>query len=240
MANLAGRAALVTGGSKGIGRAIAASLADAGADVALCSRNAREAQRVAAELASSAAGRVVGIGGDVRKLDDVRKMVAQTVERFEGLDILVANAGVGGGFGSVDEITPESWHHVIDTNLTGVYYCCHEAVPEMRKRGAGWIITIGSLAGRYAFAGGTAYNASKFGLLGFTEALMLDVRDHGIRVSCIMPGTVDTYFNEKAPSGESWKLAPADVARVVLQLVEHEDRSLPSRVELRPSQPKRG
>jgi NAD(P)-dependent dehydrogenase (short-subunit alcohol dehydrogenase family) len=152
---------------------------------------------------------------------------------------LVANAGVGGGFGPIDEIPVDDWQRVIDTNLTGVYYCCHLAVPEMKQRGGGWIITIGSLAGRYAFAGGTAYNASKFGLVGFTEALMLDVREHNIRVSCIMPGSVDTYFNDREPSGESWKLAPGDVARVVRQLLEHEERSLPSRVELRPLRPQR-
>jgi NAD(P)-dependent dehydrogenase (short-subunit alcohol dehydrogenase family) len=172
-------------------------------------------------------------------LEDVKRLMATTVKELGGLDILIANAGVGGGFGRVDEIEPEAWHQVIDTNLTGVFYCCHVAVPELRKRGGGWIITIASLAGRYAFAGGTAYNASKFGLLGFTEALMLDLRDHGIRVSCIMPGSVNTYFNDKEPSGESWKLAPDDVARAVIQLLAHEDRALPSRVELRPSRPKR-
>jgi NAD(P)-dependent dehydrogenase (short-subunit alcohol dehydrogenase family) len=180
------------------------------------------------------------VSADVRDLDEVKALVRRAVEEFGGIDILIANAGVGGGFGPVDEITPEQWHQVIDTNLSGVYYCCHEAVPQLEKRGGGWIITIGSLAGRYAFAGGTAYNASKFGLVGFTEALMLDVRDRNIRVSCIMPGTVDTFFNEKEPSGESWKLAPDDVAKTVLQLCAHEDRSLPSRVELRPSRPKRG
>jgi 3-oxoacyl-[acyl-carrier protein] reductase len=175
----------------------------------------------------------------VRNEDDVRRLFDTTVQKFGGLDILIANAGVGGGFGAVDELAPDTWRRVIDTNLTGVYYCCHMAVPEMKRRGGGWIITIGSLAGRYAFAGGTAYNASKFGLLGFTEALMLDLREHDIRVSCIMPGSVDTYFNESEPSGESWKLAPDDVARTVRQLLEHEQRSLPSRVELRPSRPKR-
>ncbi len=240
MADLGGKAAIVTGGSKGIGRAIAATLAEAGADVVLCSRRGAEAEKAAGELADAGSGRVVGLQADVRSLEEVERLVTTAVQEFGGLDILVANAGVGGGFGPVDEIPPEAWHQVIDTNLTGVYYCCHVAVPELKKRGGGWIITIGSLAGRYAFAGGTAYNASKFGLLGFTEALMLDVREHGIRVSCIMPGSVDTYFNDKQPSGESWKLAPDDVARAVRHLIEHEDRALPSRVELRPSRPKRG
>jgi NAD(P)-dependent dehydrogenase (short-subunit alcohol dehydrogenase family) len=239
MLDLKGKAALVTGGSKGIGHAIASSLAAAGADVALCARSAAEAERSGKEIDGAGGGRVVGLGVDVRRMEDVRQLVRTAVKEFGGVDILIANAGVGGGFGSVDEIEPEAWHQVIDTNLTGVYYCCHEVVPEMKKRGGGWIITIGSLAGRYAFAGGTAYNASKFGLLGFTEALMLDVREHDIRVSCVMPGTVDTHFNERDPSGESWKLTSDDVARTVLQLLNHEQRSLPSRVELRPSRPRR-
>jgi 3-oxoacyl-[acyl-carrier protein] reductase len=206
MADLTGKVAVVTGGSKGIGRAIARAMCERGADVALCSRHESEALRAAQELDSGGGGRALGIAADVRK--------------------------------PVDEIEPETWHRVIDTNLTGVYYCCREAVPELRKRGRGWIITIASLAGRYAFAGGTAYNASKFGLIGFTEALMLDLRDHGIRVSCVMPGSVNTHFNDREPSGESWKLAPDDVARAVTQLLAHEDRALPSRLELRPSQPK--
>ncbi|MGD2155068.1 MAG: SDR family oxidoreductase [Gemmatimonadales bacterium] len=239
MGDLEGKVAVVTGGSKGIGRAIARALCEAGADVALCSRDESEALRAAEELGSGGCGRALGIAADVRKLEDVKGLMATAVAEFGGLDILIANAGVGGGFGPVDEIEPDVWHQVIDTNLTGVYHCCHEAVPELKKRGGGWIITVASLAGRYAFAGGTAYNASKFGLLGFTEALMLDLRDHGIRVSCVMPGSVDTHFNDREPSGESWKLAPDDVARAVIQLLAHEDRALPSRVELRPSRPQR-
>jgi NAD(P)-dependent dehydrogenase (short-subunit alcohol dehydrogenase family) len=247
MLDLRGKVAIVTGGSKGIGHAIGAALVGSGADVVLCSRDESEAERAAAEIAKVGAaggdlevGRALGIEADVRKLDDVRRLIAAALEEFGGLDILIANAGVGGGFNRVDEIDPDVWEAVIGTNLTGVFYCCHEAVPELKKRGGGWIITIGSLAGRYAFAGGTAYNASKFGLIGFTEALMLDVRHDGIRVSCIMPGTVDTYFGDREPGGDSWKLTPADVARTVLQLLEHEERALPSRIELRPSQPQRG
>lgn len=239
MSPLNGKTAIVTGASKGIGRAIGALLVEQGADVVLCSRNGAEAEAAASSLKQSGGGRALGVACDVRREDDVRRLFDTTVQKFGGLDILIANAGVGGGFGAVDELAPDTWRQVIDTNLTGVYYCCHMAVPEMKRRGGGWIITIGSLAGRYAFAGGTAYNASKFGLLGFTEALMLDVREHDIRVSCIMPGSVDTYFNESEPSGESWKLAPDDVARTVRQLLEHEQRSLPSRVELRPSRPRK-
>lgn len=245
MLDLNGKVAIVTGGSKGIGRGIATALSEAGADVVLCSRDEAEAEHAAAEIAKGGAGaetragRVLGVRADVRKLADVRHLVETAVEEFGGLDILIANAGVGGGFDPVDEIDPETWNRVIETNLSGVFYCCHEAVPEIKRRGGGWIITIGSLAGRYAFAGGTAYNASKFGLLGFTEALMLDVRHEGIRVSCVMPGTVDTHFGGGQPDRDAWKLRPSDVARTVVHLMEHEDRALPSRVEIRPSQPKK-
>ncbi len=238
MSNLEGKVAVVTGASKGIGRAIAVALCEAGADVAVCARNGEEIARAAEEIDFAGEGRALGVEADVREFADVRRLVEATLSEFGKLDILVANAGVGGGFGPVDEIDPSDWSRVIDTNLTGVYHCCHLAVPEMKKRGGGWIITIGSLAGRYAFAGGTAYNASKYGLVGFSEALMLDVREHGIRVSCIMPGSVDTYFNDSQPKGETWKLSAEDVARSVLQLLDHDDRALPSRVELRPSRPK--
>jgi len=238
MPDLEGKVAVVTGASQGIGRAIAAGFCEAGADVVVCSRKADEATRAAEEIDFGGEGRAMGVEADVRELADVRRMIEATVREFGKLDILVANAGVGGGFDPIDEIEPDDWRRVIDTNLTGVYHCCHVAVPEMKKRGGGWIITIGSLAGRYAFAGGTAYNASKFGLVGFSEALMLDVREHGIRVSCVMPGSVDTYFNDTEPSSDTWKLSSEDVARSVLQLLEHDDRALPSRIELRPSRPR--
>ena len=238
MPDLSGKIAIVTGGSKGIGRAIAAALAAAGADVVVTSRNEEEARTAAKEIAELGQGRTLGLGADVRDYEAVKTMVGETVKALGGLDILIANAGVG-AFAPIDEMDAETWNRVIDTNLTGVFYSCREAIPELKKRGGGWIITIGSVAGRYTMPGGTAYNASKGGLRGFTEALMLDVRHHGIRVSTIMPGTVDTYFNDNLPSGESWKLAPADVARVVIQLLEHDPRSLPSKIEIRPSQPPR-
>lgn len=238
MPDISGKIAIVTGGSKGIGRAIAAALAAAGADVVVTSRNEEEARTAAKEIAELGQGKTLGLGADVRDYEAVRTMVGETVKALGGLDILIANAGVG-AFAPIDEMDAETWNRVIDTNLTGVFYSCREAIPELKKRGGGWIITIGSVAGRYTMPGGTAYNASKWGLRGFTEALMLDVRHHGIRVSTIMPGTVDTYFNDNLPSGESWKLAPADVARVVIQLLEHDPRSLPSKVEIRPAQPPR-
>lgn len=239
MADLTGKVAVVTGGSKGIGRGIAQALVAAGAKLVLCSRHESEAAEAAGEMSVGGPGRASGVGADVRRLDDVRRLIGVAREQYGGLDILVANAGVGGGFAPIDEIDPEDWRRVIETNLTGVYYCCHEAVPELKRRGGGWIITIGSLAGRYPFAGGTAYNASKHGLIGFTEALMLDVRHHGIRVSCVMPGSVGTDFRGHGSEDDSWKLTPADIARVVLQLLDHDPRSLPSKIEIRPSQPRR-
>ena len=238
MPDLSGKVAIVTGGSKGIGRAVAAALAAAGADVVVTSRNEEEARTAAEEIAELGQGRTLGLGADVRDYEAVKMMVGETVKALGGLDILIANAGVG-AFAPIDEMDVETWNRIIDTNLTGVFHSCREAIPELKKRGGGWIITMGSVAGRYTMPGGTAYNASKWGLRGFTEALMLDVRHHGIRVSTIMPGTVDTYFNDDLPSGESWKLAPADVARVVIQLLEHDPRSLPSKIEIRPSQPPR-
>lgn len=236
MIDLRGHVAIVTGSTKGIGRAIAEAIADAGGHVVVSARRADEVQAAAGDVGGRGGGRAIGLPCDVQDPEQVRRLVEGTVREFGRIDILVNNAGVG-AFAPIEELTPEDWRRVIDTNLTGVYYCSRAVVPHMKRRGSGWIIHIGSLAGRYTMAGGTAYNASKWGLLGFSEALMLDVRDYGIRVSCVMPGTVDTYFNEKAPTGEAWKLTPGDVARVVMQLLEHDPRSLPAKVELRPAQP---
>jgi NAD(P)-dependent dehydrogenase (short-subunit alcohol dehydrogenase family) len=237
--DLTGRGAIVTGASKGIGYAIAKSLAGAGANLVICARNETEIRRAAAELDASARGRVIGVACDMRRYDQVRDLVGEAVDRFERLDVLVNNAGVG-AFAPIDEITPEVWGRVIETNLSGVFYACHEAVPYMRRRGEGWIINIGSLAGKNPMPGGTAYNASKFGLLGFSEAMMLDVRHQGIRVSCIMPGSVETHFSGPAShaSGD-WKLQADDIAEMVMDLLAFHSRALPSRIEMRPSRPPR-
>ena len=235
---LQGKTAVVTGSSKGIGYAIAEALAREGANVVLSARDADEVAQAARTLDGVGGGRAVGVQCDVRSHDDVRRLIAAAQE-LGGLDVLVNNAGVG-RFGTVDGMEPEQWHQVIDTNLTGVYYCCHEAIPLLRSRGGGWIINIGSLAGKNPFAGGAAYNASKFGLLGFSEAMMLDVRDEGIRVCCIMPGSVDTYFNNKEPSPENaWMIQPGDIARLVMELLAFPENALPSRIEIRPSRPKK-
>jgi NAD(P)-dependent dehydrogenase (short-subunit alcohol dehydrogenase family) len=165
-------------------------------------------------------------------------LIESTVAAFGRLDVLVNNAGIG-EFGPVADMRPEVWDDIIQTNLSGAFYCTHEAIPELRKAGNSWIINIGSLAGKNPFAGGAAYNASKFGLLGFSEALMLDVRYDGIRVSCVMPGSVATEFSGRDATAEDWRIAPEDVARVVMDLLAFPERSLPSRVEIRPTKPPR-
>jgi len=238
--NLDGRAAIVTGASKGIGYSIAEALVDAGANCVVCARNEEEIEKAAFALEARGGGIVVGVRCDMRLVEDVQRLVATAVERFERLDILVNNAGVG-RFAPIDEITPEQWHEVIETNLNGVFYACHAAVPHMRRQGSGWIINIASLAAKNPIPRGAAYNASKFGLLGLSEAMMLDVRHDGIRVSTIMPGSVETEFSgPRPPGGESgWKLQGEDVAEMVLDLLAFHSRALPSRVEMRPSNPPR-
>ena len=235
---LEGKTAVVTGGSKGIGYSIGEYLARAGANVVLSARNADEVKAAADTLNALGSGTVIGVQADVRSYEDVQRMTAAAAELGDGLDILVNNAGVG-GFAPVDQTSVELWHSIIETNLNGVFYCCREAIPHMRKRGAGWIINIGSLAGKNPFAGGAAYNASKFGLLGFSEAMMLDVREDNIRTSYIMPGSVATYFNDHTPSeADAWKIQPEDIARLVMDLLAMPARSLPSKIEIRPSRPK--
>lgn len=237
--DLKGKTAVITGGSKGIGYAIAASLAAAGCNVSISSRHANEVERAARELSERGAGTVEGIVCDVRNRDDVRRMIDRTVERFGGLQILVNNAGVG-RFAPMSELTPEDWDQVIRTNLDGVYFCCHAAIPHLRNNDDSWIINIASLAGKNPLPGGAAYNASKFGLVGFSEALMLDVRQYGIRVNYIMPGSVATHFNDHTPSdADAWKIQPEDIAELVMGLVRFPSRSLPSRIEIRPTKPPR-
>jgi len=234
---LEGKSAVVTGGTRGIGRAVAEALLGAGASVAICGRSAEAVSRAVAEL-GAAGGKVAGCPADVSNPGDVAALFRTVDEQLGGIDILINNAGVG-VFASVADLTPEEWRRTIGTNLDGVFYCCHEAMPRFRKRGGGFVINIGSLAGRNPFAGGAAYNASKFGLLGFSEAMMLDHRYDNVRVSVIMPGSVDTRFNNQ-PGGGDWKSAPGDVAEAVLDLLRMPARSLVSRLEIRPSKPKKG
>ena len=234
------KVAVVTGGTRGIGFCIAVALLDEGAKVFVCGRDQANLKTALASLAAKGKDRVDGLAADVRRYEDCRKVIRGAVERFGGLDILVNNAGIG-IMKPVDQLTPEDWDATLETNLSGVFYCCREAIPLMRQRGGGYIFNISSLAGVNAFAGGSAYNASKFGLNGFSEAMMQDVRYDGIRVSYIMPGSVDTDFGA-APGGkprESWKLTGEDIAKAVIDLYKFPAPALASRIELRPSQPPR-
>lgn len=233
--------AVVTGGTRGIGFDIARALVNEGARVFICGRDGATLKTALGKLRKIAKDAADGIVADVSKYEECRMVVHGAAERFGGLDILVNNAGIG-TFKPVDQLTPEEWDALIATNLSGPFYCCREAIPFMRRRGGGYIFNISSLAGINAFAGGSAYNASKFGLNGFSEAVMQDVRYDGIRVSYIMPGSVDTAFNHapqfKDPNA-GWKLTGDDIAKAVVDLYKFPTRSLASRIELRPSQPPR-
>jgi 3-oxoacyl-[acyl-carrier protein] reductase len=230
---LSQKIAVVTGATRGIGRAIAESLVRAGAKVVITARDEREIANTISELNGIGPGLAAGYVCDVREYDQVKSVFGE----IGGVDILVNNAGIG-IFAPVESMSVEDFRAVLETNVFGVFYCCHEAIPLIKRRGGGYIINISSLAGTNAHPRMAAYNASKFGLNGFSEALMQEVRHDGIKVSYIMPGSVNTEFGGDEPSDEkSWQLQPEDIARVVLDLLQHPDRSLPSRVEIRPSKP---
>jgi NAD(P)-dependent dehydrogenase (short-subunit alcohol dehydrogenase family) len=231
--------AVVTGGSRGIGLAIASALVADGAQVVVTGVNGAHLSAARPKIEAAGPGSVETLLADVRSYDATKRAIDAAVARFGGLDILVNNAGVG-IFKDVAEMTPAEWSQIIDTNLTGVYNACHVAIPHMRRRGGGFIINISSLAGKSAFANGAAYCASKSGLNAFSEALMQEVRYDDIRVSYVMPGSVATGFSGGDENkGTDWKIAPEEVADVVMSLLRHPERSLPSRVELRPSRPPR-
>ena len=240
MGFLDGRVAVVTGGSKGIGRGIAEALLAEDAAVFLTARHGEQVTATVTEFQRQHGDRVAGQAGDVRRFDEVEQFMNAAAEQFGGIDILVNNAGMG-VFAPVAEMSLDDWHAIIETNLTGVFYCCKAGIPHLKRRGGGYIINISSLAGKNAFPGSTAYCASKFGLNGFSEALMQEVRYDGIRVSYIMPGSVETAFggDDRQARKRDWALRPEDVAQVVVDLLRHPGRSLPSRVEIRPSQPPR-
>jgi 3-oxoacyl-[acyl-carrier protein] reductase len=236
---LQGKVAIVTGGTRGIGRAIARIFLQHGATVAITGVHHERLRGAEQELAAlpGARQRVLAFETDVRDSHSVKSLVDETVRRAGGLDILVNNAGIG-WVGNVESQEDDDWRRVIDTNVTGVFNCCRASIPHLRRRGGGWIINVSSLAGTNAFARGASYCASKAAVDVFSEALMQEVRHDGIRVSYVKPGSVDTGFMGQDESA-SWKLHPDDVARVVFDLVQHDRRSLPSRVEIRPSQPPR-
>lgn len=244
MLNLTERVAIVTGGTMGIGLAIAEHLADRGASVVVGARSPgplRDAERAlsAPRDGTLRTGNVLAVQCDVRSNSDCERLVAHTIEAFGRLDVLVNNAAIG-GYTNVADMSVDHWDAVIQTNLNSLFYCSHAAIPHLRRAGDAWIINIGSLAGKNAFPGGAAYNASKFGMLGFSEALMQEVRHDGIRVTCIMPGSVATQFNTGASRGEAaWKIQPQDIAQIVLDLLDTPERTLPSRIEIRPTRPPR-
>lgn len=239
MPSLAGKVALVTGGSRGIGLAVACALVEQQANVSVTGRDGGHLSAARGTIESAGPGSVETLQADVRSYADVERAVAATVARFGGLDILINNAGIG-LFGHVADMTPEQWTEVLDTNLTGVFNACHAALPHLRRRGGGSIVNISSLASTSPFAGGAAYCASKAGLNAFTDALMQEVRHDDVRVSVVLPGSVATSFSSgDETKGADWKIAPAEVAEVVINLLKHPSRSLPSRVELRPTKPRK-
>ena len=233
MPNLTGKVAIVTGSTKGIGLATAQRLHDAGASVVVSARTASDVASVAKRLGA----RALGIPCDVADPAACQRLVDETVKRLGRVDILVNNAGFA-VLKSVADMTVDEWRRQIDVNLGGVFYCSKAALPHLMAHGDGFIINIGSLAGRNYFAGGTGYNAAKAGVMGMTEAMMLDVRQKGVRVSVIMPGSVNTDFQGKQTKERSWPLEADDVALTVLQLLDYPKGAHVSRVEMRPSQPK--
>jgi NAD(P)-dependent dehydrogenase (short-subunit alcohol dehydrogenase family) len=240
MGSLRDKSALVTGATKGIGLAIARALLDNGASVFICARGKDEVEQRVRELKEDYGGRVHGAECDVRDAGRVKAIFELAAGEMCGLDVLINNAGTG-SHSWVEEMSHEEWQATIETNLSGVFYCSREAIPLMKRRGGGFIINIGSLAGKNGFAGGAAYCASKSGLIAFSEALMQEVRHDHIRVSCVMSGSVNTGFGrggEQDPE-TTWKLLPEDIAAIVIQLLEADRRALPSRVEVRPSEPKK-
>lgn len=234
--NISDKTAVVTGGTKGIGYTIAERLLKSGRRVFICGRNKRDLQQALEWLSKH--GQVDGEICDVRSEAQVKMLLGECTRRFGGVDILINNAGIGILGKTVEEMSGDEFRQTLETNLFGAFYCCHYAVPLMRERGGGYIINISSLAGQNAHPRMAAYNASKFGLNGFSEALMQEVRQDNIKVSYICPGSVNTYFGGDVPSDEqSWQLQPDDIAQVVLDLLETDSRALPSKIEIRPSRP---
>ena len=239
METLRGTVALVTGGSRGIGLAIARALVSDGVHVSVTGRSDAHLSAARARIENAGPGAVETLRADVRLYDEIERAVDATVGRFGGLDVLVNNAGVG-IFADVAEMTPSQWSEIMDTNLTGVFNACHAAIPHLRRRGGGSIVNISSLASMNPFGRGAAYCASKAGLNAFTDALMQELRYDDIRVSSVLPGSVATEFAQgDSAKGAEWKVAPSEVADVVLNLLRHPARSLPSRVEIRPTRPPR-
>jgi len=230
------KVAIVTGGTKGIGFAIAEALLKNGATVFICGRDKRDLNQAIEWLSKH--GKVEGDLCDVRNEDQVRMLIGECERRFGGVDILINNAGMGIFGKTVEQMSGDEFRQTLETNLCGVFYACHYAIPLMKKRGGGYIFNISSLAGQNPHPKMAAYNASKFGLNGFTEALMQEVRQDDIKVSYICPGSVNTSFGgDSASDANAWQLQPDDIAEVVIDLLNMPKRALPSKVEIRPSKP---
>lgn len=231
---LKGKIAYITGGSKGIGYGVAHKLLQSGMKVAISGRDLDSVTKAAKDLGSEE--NVLALESDVTKLENEHKAVSQIVEKWGGLDVVLANAGVG-HFSPIDELSDDHWHQMINTNLTGVFHTLKASVASLKKS-KGYYITLASLAGTNFFANGAGYNASKFGVVGFTQAAMLDLRQYDIKVSTIMPGSVASHFNENEPSEkDAWKIQPEDIGELVLDLLRMNPRTLPSKIEVRPSRP---
>ncbi|MCE7040793.1 SDR family oxidoreductase [Dyadobacter sp. CY312] len=230
------KTALITGGSKGIGYGVAEALIKDGIYVAITSRSQKSADEAAASLNKIKEGFAIGIESDVRNLESQQTAVDAVIEKWGQLNYVIANAGVG-HFANIAELTPEQWHETIDINLTGVFYSAKASLDAL-KATEGYFINIASLAGTNFFPNGTAYNASKFGLVGFSQAMMMDVRSNGIKVTTIMPGSVATEFSNHQPSEkDAWKIQPEDIGQIVSDLIKMPARTLPSKIEVRPSMP---
>ncbi len=229
--------AYITGGSKGIGYGIAEAILKEGGKVAITSRSLINAEEAANSLKESTGNdHVLALESDVRSMGSEGAAITKAAETWNGLDLVVANAGVG-HFASIEDMTLEQWQETMDINLTGVFNTIKSSL-ESLKESKGYFITISSLAGTNFFANGAAYNASKFGLTGFTQAVMLDLRKYGIRVSTIMPGSVKTYFNNNEPGDkDDWKIQIEDIGEMVVNLVKLNPRTLPSKIEVRPTLP---
>jgi len=235
---LQNKVAYITGGSKGIGYGVAKTLLEAGMRVAITSRQLKAAQEAAQSL-SKDESKVLALESDVSSMASEKAAIEQVIKHFGQLDVLVANAGVG-HFAPIDEISEQDWKSTIDTNLTGVFNSVKSSI-EALKKSQGYIVTIASLAGTNFFETASAYNASKFGLVGFTQAVMLDLRKYGIKVTTIMPGSVATHFAGHTPSPQdAWKIQPEDIGELVLDILKMNPRTLPSKIEVRPSMPGKG
>lgn len=233
---LEGTVGYITGGTKGIGLGIAESMLAQGMNVAITGRTESTALKVAEELSSKYPGKVLGLRSDVTNYDDEQNAISEVVAKWGKVDVVVANAGVG-HFASIMDMTPEQWKQTIDVNLTGVFHTTKASL-EALTNSKGYLFTIASLAGTNFFPNGAAYNASKFGLVGYSQAVMMDVRKKGIKVTTIMPGSVSTYFNGHTPSeSDAWKIQPEDIGQLTVDLMKMDARTLPSKVEVRPSMP---